>query len=110
MSIERKTFAELKDKLGEIMEEECSEFAYETVEVCEGYDEENGQFFGKVTEVFQEGGEGEGEHWEVVYHFEDHDVYMQLTGSYYSHDGTYFDTWDDITEVRPVQKTITVYE
>jgi hypothetical protein len=109
--MEKKTFDELIEKLGEITQRDIHRIAYETESVCEDYDNENPPFFGKVKEVDQNGGEGEGENWDVVYHFVHHDVYMKVEGSYYSHDGTYFDDGlKSATEVRPKEKTITVYE
>ena len=62
-------------------------------------------------EVDQEGGEDEGSHWHSVKYFKDHDVYIKVTGWYSSYHGTDFEDWDEACdEVRPQQKTITVYE
>lgn len=63
---------------------------------------------GEWTEVYQYGGEGEGDHWESVKHFTDHDVYIRTTGYYQSYCGTdFYDGYG--TEVKPQQKTVTVY-
>ena len=61
-------------------------------------------------EVDQYGGEGQGDDWWSVKYFPEHDVYIKVSGFYASYDGTSFNGWDDCSEVRPIQKTITVYE
>lgn len=64
---------------------------------------------GEVEEVEQYGGESMGETWYSVKYFKDHDVYIRIDGFYASYDGTSF--YDGYGyEVRPTQKTITVYE
>ena len=74
------------------------------------FDEEN-LGLGPINKVHSEGGEGQGEHWERVYHFPDHDVYISVVGFYSSYDGVdFYDGWGCCSNVRPVQKTITVYE
>ena len=61
-------------------------------------------------EIEQVGGEDEGSHWHSVKYFPDHDVYICVTGYYSSYNGTdFYDEWGCCTEVRPQQKTITVY-
>jgi hypothetical protein len=66
---------------------------------------------GPNVEVYRKGGEGQGEDWRRVHHFTDHDVYLQVKGFYQSHYGVdFYDEWDCITEVKPQEKTITVYE
>jgi hypothetical protein len=66
---------------------------------------------GKMTEIAQEGGEGQGETWYSVKYFPDHDVYIRIDGFYSSYHGATFDNgWDECYEVRPKEKTITVYE
>lgn len=64
---------------------------------------------GEVIEVDQYGGEGEGETWYTVKYFKDHDVYIRTDGYYQSYNGTEFENGYGY-EVRPQQKTITVYE
>lgn len=64
--------------------------------------------FGQVDTISSWGGEGEGSSIGVVYHFKDHNLYMRIDGNYQSHYGSDWD--DDPYEVRPEQKTITVYE
>lgn len=79
------------------------EFAYDDCTYPEG--------IGTVEEVEQHGGEGEGEDWFSVKHFKDHDLYIKVSGNYYSHNGTDFEDWEDaVKQVTPKQKTITVYE
>jgi len=65
---------------------------------------------GESSEVKQHGGEDEGSNWFSVKYFKDHDVYIKITGFYASHVGTDFYSWDDVFEVKPKEKTITVYE
>jgi hypothetical protein len=64
---------------------------------------------GDWEEVDQYGGEGDGERWYSVKYFKDHDVYIKTNGFYSSYNGTDFD-YGYGDEVKPVQKTITVYE
>lgn len=64
---------------------------------------------GEVEEVYQEGGEGQGDEWYSVKHFKDHNVYIKIEGYYQSHNGTEFENGMG-EEVRPIEKTITVYE
>jgi hypothetical protein len=80
---------------------DIDEFAYFENETIEG--------IGVVEEVYQKGGEGEGDHWETVKYFPFHDVYIRLEGWYSSYDGVNFDGYE-YEVVRPVEKTITVYE
>lgn len=54
------------------------------------------------------GGEGEGEKCHRVFHFVDHDVYIRYDGWYASYDGSHYD--NPPYEVRPREKTITVFE
>lgn len=63
---------------------------------------------GKITTVDHYGGEGKGEEYWTVYHFIDHDVYIRIDGWYSSYNGAEFDDYG--YEVRPIEKTITVYE
>ena len=55
------------------------------------------------------GGEGEGEHFHIVRHFTDHNVFIRLNGYYSSYDGVDVNSYDYV-EVKPKVKTITVYE
>jgi hypothetical protein len=61
-------------------------------------------------EVEQHGGEGRGEDWYSVKYFKDQNIYIKTSGFYSSYNGTDFE--DDVygEEVKPVSKTITVYE
>ncbi len=64
---------------------------------------------GEIEEIAQKGGEGEGSEWYSVKYFKDHDVYIKIEGYYTSYHGTDFDGgYGD--EVKPQEKTITVYE
>ncbi len=67
---------------------------------------------GTWEEVHQRGGEGQGDHWESIKYFKEHDLYIKVAGHYTSHYGTDFGDWEDsytISECRPKEKTITVY-
>jgi len=64
---------------------------------------------GEVVEVEQFGGEGMGDDWYSVKYFKGHDVYIKVSGSYTSYSGTDFYEGFGV-EVRPQEKTITVYE
>ena len=79
------------------------------------YDIAKKEFLSKLginwKEVEQYGGEDQGSTWYSVKYFPDHDVYIRVDGYYSSYNGTDFNGWDDdCKEVRPKQKTITVYE
>lgn len=65
---------------------------------------------GEIREIEQVGGEGEGDHWHSVKYFAEHDIYIYVEGFYSSYNGTvFYDGWDCCKEVRPQEKTITVY-
>lgn len=82
--------------------ENFDDFAYEDEGEIDGV--------GKFEEVEQHGGEGEGSEWYSVKYFPDHDIYIRVDGYYTSYHGTDFDGWDSPYQVKPQQKTITVYE
>lgn len=64
---------------------------------------------GEIEEVEQYGGEGQGDTWYSVKYFPKHDVYIRTDGFYSSYNGTdFYDGYGE--EVKPVQKTIVVYE
>ncbi len=65
---------------------------------------------GESEEVEQKGGEGEGDVWFSIKYFKEHDVYIKIRGYYSSHIGTDFYSWNEVTEVKPAQRTITIYE
>lgn len=86
-------------------EDGISEFAYSSS--CDNVTDE----IGEMKEVEQHGGEGEGENWWSVKYFPKHDIYVKISGYYASYDGTSFDGWeDDCKQVKPIEKTVTVYE
>jgi hypothetical protein len=64
---------------------------------------------GPVATVARKGGTGQGEEWYSVAYFEEHDVYIKVDAFYTSYSGADFDD-AEFKEVRPQQKTITVYE
>lgn len=63
---------------------------------------------GEVKLVDQYGGEGQGETYYNVWHLVEHDVYIRVDAFYSSYGGPDYDGYD-FTEVKPVEKTITVY-
>lgn len=63
---------------------------------------------GEWEEVKHYGGEGQGDTWYSVKYFKDHDVYIRTDGFYSSYNGTDFDEGFG-REVKPAEKTITVY-
>ena len=64
---------------------------------------------GKIECVSSYGGEDKGSEFYNVQYFVDHDVYIKLEGYYSSYEGVDYGGFD-YEEVRPIQKTITVYE
>jgi hypothetical protein len=66
---------------------------------------------GKVEEVDSYGGEDMGSEWYSVQYFEKHGVYLKVEGYYQSYSGTDFEDWNSsVSEVKPVEKVVTVYE
>jgi len=66
---------------------------------------------GPIEAVTQVGGEGQGDEWYIIFYFTDHNVYLKCDGYYQSYNGTeFYDGWGDCYEVKPQEKTITVYE
>lgn len=64
---------------------------------------------GEVITVQHYGGSGKGETYYTVFHFVEHDVYIKADGYYSSYNGAECE-WSDCIEVKPITKTITVYE
>jgi hypothetical protein len=64
---------------------------------------------GEWEEISQTGGEGQGDYWDTIKYFKNHDIYIRTIGHYQSHDGVqFYEEYGE--EVKPKQKTITVYE
>lgn len=64
-----------------------------------------------ITVIDQEGGEGEGDHYHIVFKIERkgyEDTYIKYVGHYSSWDGT--EWYDTFNVVRPKEITVTVYE
>lgn len=63
-------------------------------------------------EIYQYGGEGQGDMWYSVKYFPDLDLYIRVDGWHQSYSGTEFsnDWYEACREVRPQEKVITVYE
>lgn len=62
-----------------------------------------------VEVVDQQGGEGEGDDAHIVVHFPNRNLYVKLEGYYASYSGFEWD-YGNYYEVKPKEKTITVYE
>ena len=78
------------------------------------YDQQQKEFLdsigiGMYEEIENEGGEGQGDSCYVVLYFKDVDKYIMADGSYASGEGKDW-SYSSWSIVRPVQKTITVYE
>lgn len=66
---------------------------------------------GKIKEVAQKGGEGEGDEWYSVKHFIDLNLYIRINGWYSSYNGTDFNSYSDCCElVTPVERMVTIYK
>jgi len=67
---------------------------------------------GECIELERVGGSDQGSHWYSVKFFPNHNIYLKVTGCYSSCSGVDFDGdySDCVEEVRPKEKTITVYE
>lgn len=111
----REFWESIKDKLPiSYQEREDSPLTKQYREMKDDYDIKedyilNTLGLGRVVEVEQHGGEDQGSYWYSVKHFIDHDVYIKITGYYSSYNGTdFYDGYG--CEVRPTEKTITVFE
>lgn len=69
---------------------------------------------GNWNEIRVSGGEDSGSNWVRVYHFENHDVYLRVSGYYSSYEGVEFNdtSWEtnEIKEVRPKEVIKVIYE
>lgn len=86
-------------------EDEVDEFAYDL-----GSNKDITKEIGKMKEVQQNGGEDQGSNWFSIKYFPKHDIYIKVSGYYQSYSGITFDGWSDVSQVKPVEKTVTVYE
>jgi hypothetical protein len=125
MSIKKLTAEEIIERLKEVFGDDeggISNYAYGEFHEVLAWDEikdlskedrtkvvEDAIGLGEIKEVEQYGGEGEGDRWWTVKHFVDHDVYIKTRGYYSSYNGTDF-YYGLGTEVKPTEKTITVFE
>lgn len=126
--MEKKNFGEIMSLIKEVYSS-VSEFAYEDwMNIPEDFEPLNGELDWNIRTKRQDnyfrhiglgewnmsasyGGEGQGEEWWKVFHFVDHDVYIRIDGYCESYNGVeFYDEWDCCKEVRPKEKTITVYE
>ena len=69
---------------------------------------------GNWKEIHISGGSDRGSDWVSVFHFENHDVYLKVSGYYSSYEGVEFDdtSWEtnEIKEVRPFEIIQTIYK
>lgn len=62
-------------------------------------------------EIDRYGGEDMGSTWYSIKYFPELDLYIKVSGWYQSYNGVEFEDWEQACkEVRPTEKTITVYE
>lgn len=113
--MEKLTFEQIIEHVQKYYNDSVDEFAFDEHRDFStdgfGEDETNFTILGTMIEVEQVGGEGEGDTWYSVKYFQDHDVYIKVSGWYQSYNGTEFNDWSDACkEVRPQEKTVTVYE
>ena len=76
-------------------------------------DEEIRNFYnlGEIEIVDSYGGEDMGSTYYSIKYFKKHGIYIKVSGFYQSYSGTTFGDWDEACgEVKPVTKTVTVYE
>lgn len=69
------------------------------------------EVFGKVSSHHYSGGEGKGEDYRTAYHLEDHGIWIEVAGTYYSHNGVeYYGSWEDcVYQVYPAVSLENVY-
>lgn len=101
-----KTFEEIKQTL---IDSDCVPSKTGGLDYFNEEQQEIWDSLGHVETVHSEGDcEGGGEHSEKVLYFAEHEIYIRITGFYSSYDGT--DWYDEMSQVYPKKKTITVYE
>lgn len=120
----RLTAEQILEKLEEFFNGDVSPYAYGDYVEAKGFDyssykdlswgDKNVECLkqlclGEIEEIDQYGGEGQGDTWYTIKYFKDHDVYIKTDGFYSSYNGTDFD-YGFGSEVKPVEKTITVFE
>jgi hypothetical protein len=72
---------------------------------------EDKEVFGEVERHHYSGGEGAGEDYREVFHLKEHGVYIEIAGTYYSHNGVeYYGSWDEhVYQVFPAVSLEKVY-
>jgi len=102
-----KTYSEII----EVLDEHCEDI-YQFIN--EDYEPIIDELLGKWTEIWVSGGCDKGSDWVRVYHFQDHDVYIEVNGYYTSYNGVEFDsnswTGSDVKEVRPKEVIKVIYQ
>lgn len=117
--MEKLTFQQIEEIINSELfdENDCEPTKFMFEDVYDNYtqiedDESNKDFIqeykrlGTVNMMEHFGGEGSGDLYYTVYHFVDHDVYVNFEGWYASSVGA---EYQEMFEVFPEQKTITVY-
>jgi len=118
--MEKLTASQIVEKLNELTEmnkEQLTElnyahpeYGFSLSEFAHGYVEMKLPLgIGEWEQKEQHGGMDQGSDWYSIKYFKDHDVYLKTQGWYASHHGTEFENGFG-KEVKPVQKTITVFE
>jgi hypothetical protein len=111
------TFKELEEIINSDLFEENDLYprAWMHEEVYENADQidDNPELFteysklGKYEMVEHHGGMDEGSDYYTIYHFIDHDIYIQFQGWYASHHGS---EYNEMFEVKPYEEVVTKYK
>lgn len=106
--IEQLIESELFDENDHGPEKWMYEDVYSSVDDIEDDGEFKEEFrkLGTFKMVQRHGGEGHGDNYYRIFHFIDHDVYIQFQGWYASYQGS---KYQEMYEVRPEQVTVTEY-
>ena len=103
----KKTYSEII----EVLDEHCEDI-YQFIN--EDYEPIIDELLGKWTEIWVSGGCDEGSDWVRVLYFEEHDVYIKVSGYYTSYNGVEFisNSWkgSDVKEVRPKEVIQVIYQ
>lgn len=111
------TFNEIKELIGSNLfsDNDCgpTSWMHNDIQTVEDCDEDTNPDFlealktlGEFSCVEEHGGEGQGDDYYAVFHFKDHDVFIQFQGWYASHHGS---EYEEMFEVRPKEVMVTEY-
>jgi len=104
----KKTYSEII----EVLDEHCGniydfvheDFEYKTVQ----------DLVGDWKEIWVSGGCDKGSDWVTVYHFQDHDVYIKISGYYTSYNGVEFNsrswTGSDVKKIKQKEVIKVIYQ